>query len=126
MKRSLAILMLALMAVSVWGQTAKKKAPAKASQAVTAEDVKSLRDALAAQQQQIEQLRQEIRQRDDAFRATQQKLDQASSSASEAQAKAAAAEAAAQAAADANKDTYSKLTSDVKDIQGNMTSAALL
>lgn len=125
MKRSLAILMLALMAVSVWGQTAKKKAPAKASQAVTAEDVKSLRDALAAQQQQIEQLRQEIRQRDDAFRATQQKLDQASSSASEAQAKAAAAEAAAQAAADANKDTYSKLTSDVKDIQGNMTSAAL-
>ena len=97
MKRSLAILMLALMAVSAWGQTAKKKAPAKAP-AVTAEDVKSLRDALAAQQQQIEQLRQELRQRDDAFRATQQKLDQTSSSASEAQAKAAAAEAAAQAA----------------------------
>jgi hypothetical protein len=123
MKRSLAIVMLALMAIPAWGQTARKKAPAKAAPppAVTAEDVRALRDALAAQQQQINQLREELRHRDDAFRSAQQKLEQATTSASEAQVKA----AAAQTASDEQKDSYAKLASDVKDMQGNMTTAAL-
>src|SRR3954447_24418821 len=123
MKRSFAIMMLAFMAIPALGQPTRKKAPAKpaAPPAVTAEDVRALRDALAAQQQQINQLREELRHRDDAFRSAQQKLEQATTSASEAQVKA----AAAQTASDEQKDSYAKLASDVKDMQGNMTTAAL-
>lgn len=121
MKRLTAILMLAVMAVPMYGQASKKASKKTASPAVTAEDVKALRDALAAQQQQIEQLRQELKQRDDQFQAAQQRLDQATSAANEAQTKA----VAAQTAADEQKESYTKLAGDVKDIQGNMTTAAL-
>ncbi|HWR16015.1 MAG TPA: putative porin [Terriglobales bacterium] len=123
MKRLLTIAVLVVVASTLWGQTstAKKRPVKKAEPAITAEDVKALRDALAAQQQQIEQLRQELRQRDAAWQAAQQRLDQAANAAAEAQTKA----VAAQSAADSQKETYEKLSSDVKDLQGNMTTAAV-
>jgi hypothetical protein len=113
-----------------WGQqatTPKKKATTRkaaatpAQPAVTAEDVRALRDALAAQQQQIQQLREEMQQRDQQLRAAQQRLDQATTTATEAQSKAVAAETAA----NEQKESFSKLSTDVKDIQGNMTTTAL-
>ncbi|HEY7617190.1 MAG TPA: putative porin [Terriglobales bacterium] len=83
--------------------------------------MQSLKDALAAQQQQIEQLRQELQQRDQAWQQAQQQLQQAQSSAAEAQQKA----AAVQASADEQKSTVTKLSSDVADVQTTLTNTAL-
>jgi Putative porin len=130
MKRLLPIFLLVIVAGTAWGQeptapkrktTARKAATGAAQPAVTAEDVKALRDALAAQQQQIQQLRQEMQQRDEQLRAAQQRLDQATTAATDAQNKATAAESAA----NEQKDSVSKLSTDVKDLQGNLTTAAL-
>jgi hypothetical protein len=122
MKRLMAMMMLAVLTVPMFGQASKKAAPKKAAApAVTTEDVKALRDALAAQQQQIEELRQELKQRDSQFQAAQQRFDQATAAANDASSKA----AAAQTLADEQKESYTKLASDVKDMQGNMTTTAL-
>ncbi len=85
-----------LLAGTLVAQTAAKprakKAAAKPAQpAVTLQDLQSLKDALAAQQQQIEQLKQEVQQKDQAWQQAQQQLQQAQSTASDAQAKAASA-----------------------------------
>src|SRR4051794_30530258 len=72
--------------------TAKK---ASAAPGITAEDIKSLRDAIAAQQQQIEQLRQELRARDDSNRQAMDQLRQAQTAVQEANVKAQSAETAA-------------------------------
>lgn len=99
--------------------TAKRK-PARAA-AITAKDVQELKDALAAQQQQIEQLRQQLTQRDQAWAQAQQQLQQAQSAAAAAQAK------ADQAAQEANQqqDAVSSLKTDVSDMKQNATNAAL-
>ena len=62
-------LMLAAVCAGVWAQTqtaskpaAKKKQVASSRSAVTAADVQSLKDAIAAQQQQIQQLTQQLQQ----------------------------------------------------------------
>jgi len=99
-----------------------KKAAAKSAQpAVTLQDLQSLKDALAAQQQQIEQLRQEVRQNDQAWQQAQQQLQQAQSTASDAQAKAASAETAA----NSQKDTVVKLDSDMADVKTTLTNTAV-
>lgn len=122
MKHLLTFFLLVLATSTVWGQKATtRKAAPKAASAATAEDVKALRDALAAQQEQIQQLRQELQQRDEQWRAAQQRLDQATTAANEAQTKATVAETAA----NEQKESVSKLNTDVKDMQGNMTTAAL-
>src|ERR1700716_1870992 len=55
-----------------------KKAAAKLAQpAVTLQDIQALKDALAAQQQQIEQLKQAVQQKDQAWQQAQQQLQQA-------------------------------------------------
>jgi hypothetical protein len=123
MKRIFALLVLVLATGMLWGQATTRKAPARKAPAsqeptVSADDVKALRDALAAQQQQIQQLRQEMQRRDEEYRAAQQKLEQSLTSTSE---KATAAESTA----GEQRDSVSKLASDVKDMQGNMTTAAL-
>src|SRR5678815_4786192 len=65
MRSVLSWCLVSLLATSLVAQTApkKKKAPAKPAQpAVTAADVQALRDALAAQQQQLETLKQQLDQ----------------------------------------------------------------
>ena len=99
--------------------TAKKKTTRAAT--VTTKDVQELKDALAAQQQQIEQLRQQLSQRDQAWQQAQQQLQQAQSAASAAQAK---ADQAAQEAGQ-QQQAVSDLKTDVTDMKQNATNAAL-
>ena len=115
-----------LLAGTLVAQTAAKprakKAAAKPAQpAVTMQDLQSLKDALAAQQQQIELLKQQVQQKDQAWQQAQQQLQQAQSTASDAQAKAASAESAA----NSQKDTVTKLDSQMADVQTTLTNTAV-
>ncbi len=100
---------------------AKKAAAKPAPPAVTLEDLQSLKDALAAQQQQIEQLKQEVQQKDQAWQQAQQQLQQAQSTASDAQAKAVSAETAA----NSQKEAVVKLDSDMADVKTTLTNTAV-
>ncbi len=114
-----------LLAGTLVAQTAAKpkakKAAKPAQPAVTLQDLQSLKDALAAQQQQIEQLKQEVQQKDQAWQQAQQQLQQAQSTASDAQTKAASAETLA----NSQKDTVVKLDSDMADVKTTLTNTAV-
>src|SRR5438876_3286691 len=78
-----------LLASTLVAQTAAKpkpKKPVARHAAVTAADVQALKDALAAQQQQIEQLRQAMQSRDAALQQAQQQAQQAQQQLQQAQA----------------------------------------
>ncbi len=104
---------------------AKSRKTTSSSAAITAADVQALRDALAAQQQQIEQLRQQLQQNTQAWQQSQQQaqqqLQQAQAAASEAQQKAASVETVATQ----DKDTVSKLSSDLADVKTTLTNSAV-
>ncbi|HTZ97529.1 MAG TPA: hypothetical protein VMB18_14100 [Terriglobales bacterium] len=100
--------------------TETKKKPARAT-TMAAKDVQELKDALAAQQQQIQQLRDEMRQRDAALQQAQQQVQQAQQAAQAAEAK---AEQAAQEASQQSQ-AVSNLKTDVSDMKQNETNAAL-
>ncbi|HXY15285.1 MAG TPA: hypothetical protein VEI26_12360 [Terriglobales bacterium] len=100
--------------------TAPKRKIARPA-AVTANDVQELKDALAAQQQQIEQLRRQLAQRDQAWLQTQQQLQQAQSAATAAQAR---ADQAAQEAGQ-QQQAVSDLKTDMTDMKQNAANAAL-
>jgi hypothetical protein len=115
-----------LLAGTLVAQTAAKprakKAPAKpVVPAVTLQDIQSLKDALAAQQQQIEQLKQAVQEKDQAWQQAQQQLQQAQATASDAQSKATSAETAA----NSQKDTVIKLDSDMADVKTTLTNTAV-
>ncbi|HZQ90212.1 MAG TPA: putative porin [Terriglobales bacterium] len=100
---------------------ATAKAPAAKPPAVTAEDLRALREALAAQQQQILQLQQELRQHDAQWQQAQQAAQQAQAAANQAETKAAeVATAATEASSGMNQ-----LKSDVADVKLNQTNAAV-
>jgi hypothetical protein len=107
-------------------ETAPKPAPKKkhaaaavpAQPAVTAADVQSLKDAIAAQQQQIQQLTQQLQQNQQVWQQAQQQAQQAQSTAADAQQKA----ASVQATADQEQSTVAKLSSDVADVKTTVTS----
>jgi hypothetical protein len=124
MKFALRWCVVPLLATTLVAQTAKTK-PKKATQPtqpeVTAQDVQALRDALGAQQRQIEQLRQQLQQRDQAWQQAQQQLQQAQTAASDAQQKAASVENAA----NDQKDTVAKLSSDMADVKTTLTNGAV-
>jgi hypothetical protein len=89
---------------------------------VTAKDVEELKNALSAQQRQIEQLRQQLAQRDQALQQQLQQVQQQS------QAAASAAEAKAdQAAQQASQQqqAVADLKTDVNDVKQNATNTAL-
>jgi hypothetical protein len=89
---------------------------------VTAKDVDELKNALSAQQRQIEQLRQQLAQRDQALQQQLQQIQQQS------QAAASAAQAKAdQAAQEANQQqqAVADLRTDVNDVKQNATNTAL-
>jgi len=98
----------------------RKKTPTKAP-AITAQDIRELREALAAQQQQIEQLREEMRSRDAALQQARQQLQQTQDAASDAQQKAAEAETAATA----QQATVSKLNTDLAQVKTTLGSSAV-
>jgi hypothetical protein len=106
-------------------KTTKTKTVRKVSPPVSAADVQALKDALAAQQQQIQQLQQQMQQREAAFQQTQQQaqqqLQQAQTAAAEAQSKAAAAESSA----NEQKASVDKLTSDMADVRTTFTNNAV-
>jgi hypothetical protein len=120
-----------LLATTLVAQTAAKpkpKRPVARRAAVTAADVQALKDALAAQQQQIEQLRQAMQSRDAALQQAQQQaqqaqqqLQQAQATASEAQQKASSAESAA----NEQKENVTKLNSDLADVKTTLTNNAV-
>src|SRR5213594_2613446 len=120
-----------LLATTLVAQTAakpKSKKPVARPRAVTAADVQALKDALAAQQQQIEQLRQAMQSRDAALQQAQQQaqqaqqqLQQAQATASEAQQKASSAESAA----NEQKENVTKLNSDLADVKTTLTNNAV-
>jgi hypothetical protein len=93
----------------------------KSSSAVTAQDVRELRQALAAQQQQIQQMQEEMRRRDQLLEQMQQALAQAQTNASTAQEKA----AAAQSLASQQGESVSKVQSDLADVKLNQTNTAV-
>ena len=87
---------------------------------VTADDLKALKDALAQQQQQIQDLQGKMAERDAALQQTQQQLQQTQGQLQDAQSKASsAANTATQ-----TSDSVSKIQSDVADIRLNTTNLA--
>ena len=105
--------------------TTKTKTVRKASPTVSAADVQALKDALAAQQQQIQQLQQQMQQREAAFQQAQQQyqqqVQQAQAAATEAQSKATAAESSASE----QKASVDKLSSDMADVRTTFTNNAV-
>jgi hypothetical protein len=119
----LTVLTLAALSAGAWAQTAattpvKKKhkpaAEAPAQPAATAADVQELRNALAAQQQQIQALQDELHRKDQA-------TQQAQSAASDAAAQA----AAAQAQASQQQAAVGQLKVDVADLRTNVLNTAV-
>jgi len=115
-----AILFLAIGLVAQTSTPPKPRKP-KPAPAVTAADVQSLKDAIAAQQaalaqqqQQIQQLRDELRHRDEV-------VQQAQTAATDAASKA----EAAQAQSSKDQQTVTELKSDVTDLKTNVTSAVV-
>jgi hypothetical protein len=97
----------------------KKSSPSVAKQL---DDLKNeMKQAIDAQQQQIQQLRQELQTRDQAVQQLQQRLDQSQAVATEAQGK--ADSAATQVTQ--QQDAVTALKSDVADIKQNSTNTAL-
>ena len=80
----------------------------------TAEEIRALRDSMAVQQQQIQQLTQQLQQRDAATQRLQDQLNQLQSATSDAQSKATAA-----------ADTVKTVQTDVTDLKANATTTAL-
>ena len=99
----------------------QKKTTAASVPPVTAEDIKALRDAIASQQQQIQELRNELQRRDEASRQAAEAARQAQSTASDAASKASAAETAASA----SNSSLDKIKSDLADVKLNQQNAAI-
>jgi len=116
-----------MLATTLLAQTATKKPVRKmaakpaALPAATVEDVQALRDALAAQQKQIQQLQQSLQQTNQNLQQSQQQLQQAQSAASDAQQKA----DSVVAADTEQKNTVIKLSSDMADVKTTLTNTAL-
>lgn len=100
--------------------TKKKTLPRKAAPSVSTE-LRELKEAMEAQQQQIQQLSQQIQSRDQHIQQLEQRLDQSQAAAARAQAK---AEAAASQTADQGQ-TVTVLKSDVTDLKSNANNVAL-
>jgi Putative porin len=118
-----------LLASSLPAQTAatSKKSARKPTAAAAAADLQALKDAVAAQQQQIQGLQQQLQQTNQQlqqtsqqFQQTQQQLQQAQQSATDAQQKAASLETSF-----AQKDAVDKLSSQFADVQTTLTNNAV-
>lgn len=132
MKSALRWCVVPLLAVSLMAQTAAKPRKAAASKSarstVTVQDIQELKNALAAQQQQIQQFMQQMQGREAALQQAQQQAQQAQQQLQQTQAAAAEAQqraGAAETIANAQKDTVAKLNSDIADVQTTLTNNAV-
>lgn len=130
MKRVLAQLLLCALVgstIAVSAQTAAsstpkaRKAPKAPPAPSVASQLKTMSEALEAQQKQIEALRQEVQSRDQAVQQLQQRLDQSQAAATQAQAKA----DSASAEASKQEQSVTALRSDVDDLKQNAGTTAL-
>ncbi len=103
--------------------TTKKKAPAKTSS--VSNQLSDMKQAIDAQQKQIQQLMQQVQSRDAAIQQLQQQVGQAQSEAGAAGQKADAAASAAAAGGAASQQDFAAMKSDVNDLKQNETNAAL-
>jgi hypothetical protein len=124
----LTVLMLAAVSAGAWAQTSDSTAPPpkkkhKAAQPaqVTAADVQELKDALAAQQEQIRQLREELHRKDQAVQQAETAAADASGKADAAQAQAAQQQQVVTQAVTA----VSEVKSEVADIKTTVNTGAL-
>ena len=117
-----------LLASSLLAQTAAPaKKTARKPVSNSAADIQALKDAVAAQQQQIQTLQQQLQQTNQQlqqssqqYQTTQQQLQQAQQAAADAQAKATALESSV-----AQKDSVDKLNAQYADIQTTLTNNAV-
>ncbi len=109
-----------LASASAATKKAAKKPDVPVVPAVTADDVKGLRDALAAQSAQIEALKQQMAARDAVWQQTQQQLVDAKASAASANEKAMAVENSS-----VQKDSFDKLNSDLTDVKTTLANSAV-
>jgi len=128
MKAGFTFSILVLLVASLMAQTAApaKKTTRKAAPA--ASDMQALKDAVAAQQQQIQALQQQLQQTNQQlqqatqqFQQTQQQLQQAQQVAADAQQKAAAVESVAAS----SKNAVDSLSSKFGDVQTTLTNNAV-
>ncbi|HKH98492.1 MAG TPA: hypothetical protein VJ999_05230 [Candidatus Sulfotelmatobacter sp.] len=98
-----------------------KKATGAAAATLTAADVQSLKDAIAAQQAALAQQQQQIQELRDELRHKDQVVQQAQTAATDAATKA----DAAQAQATQQQQTVTALNSDVTDLKANMASTVV-
>lgn len=126
MKQFLAWTVLLLVAASASAQTAaaKRRPQAKrraaAPAAVTADDVKALREALAAQQQQMAAQQQQMQQLQQQLQQVQQQLQQTQTAATAAESKL----EQFQSSSSEQQRMYKSLEANVNDIKANATSMA--
>jgi flagellar motor protein MotB len=128
MKAVLKVGVALLMTSSLLAQTAPaKKMVRKPSGAASTSDVQALKDAVAAQQQQLQALQQQLQQTNQQlqqttqqFQQTQQQLQQAQQAAADAQQKATSLESTT-----VQKDALDKLSSQFADVQTTLTNTAL-
>ena len=129
MKAVLTVGGILLLASSMLAQAAPaaKKPARKSAAGASASDVQALKDAVAAQQQQLQALQQQLQQTNQQlqqtsqqFQQAQQQLQQAQQAAQEAQAKASSLESSV-----AQKGDLDKLSSQFADVQTTLTNNAL-
>ncbi len=118
MKRPLALALAVLITTSVVAQTEspspKPKTSHHSSSAPVSKTLEDMKDAISAQQQQIQQLQQQIASRDQAIQQLQQQVTQAQSAAQQAQE---TANAAVPKAEDLDKQYMDPLQHDVADLK---------
>ena len=127
----LAVLYLTAVAPGTWAQTStapKPKKHASAQPAISAADVQALKDAIASQQQQIQQLSQQVQQNQQAWQQAQQQLQQAQQQVQQAQSAASDVQqkvSSVQAASDQQQTTVAKLSSDIDGVKNTMTNSVV-
>lgn len=124
MKSALKVCAILLLATGLVAQTStapKPKKPKPASAVLTAADVQSLKDAIAAQQAALAQQQQQIQQLRDELRSREQVVQQAQTTAADAANKA----DAVQAQSNKDQQAVTELKGDVTDLKSNVTSAVV-
>ncbi len=120
MKSASKVCAILFLATGLVAQTSAPPKPRKTT-AVTAADVQSLKDAIAAQQAALAQQQKQIQQLMDALKNKDQAVQQAQTSAADAASKA----DAVQMQSNKDQQAVTALKSDVTDLKTNMTSAVV-
>jgi len=108
------------LATGLVGQNATPESPKKKA-AITAADIQALKDAIASQQAALTRQQQQIQELRDELRRKDQAVQQAQTAASDAVGKA----DAAQAQASQQQQTVTALSNDVSDLKTNMANTAV-